>query len=476
MKRFFSFLLFSGVFMVLCAGELAAKSKAKYVFYFIGDGMGLNQVLGGSVYAQQLEGKSEGYKDFSFTRFPVRTYVTSYSLSGYVTDSAAGGTALASGEKTNNGMIGVTPRNGETPAYSIAYYAKQAGYKVGVASNVGVNHATPASFFAHHRDRNEYYAIGLQLPDSQFDFFAGSNFLTDSKSRELTPLKTIARQAGYAVAFGVDRYEALKGKASKMILFQADSMKSDVPYRIDRKTGDLTLSQITEKAIDFLARDNKKGFFLMVEGGKIDGGGHANDALASYSEVMDLSDAIEVALDFYGKYPDETLIVLTADHETGGLTLGVNNQYALNYPALLQRKGSKDAISLRFGDLRLAKENKLSWQDVRGFLQENFGFWKDLPISLPQEIRLMQAFQESFGGRPAPQRVIVPNTGERIVSVAVEILDEIALVGWTSEGHSGAYVPLYVLGAGSELFAQEAFDNTDIPRIISKVAGYQDKK
>ena len=269
MYRLFRYLFVASALIAISAGSLHAKPKAKYVIYFIGDGMGLNQVLGGSILASQLAGDKDGYMAFPFLEFPVKTYATSRASNTYITDSAASGTALATGEKTNSGMVGVLS-DGETPVTSIAFDAKKAGYKVGIASNVGVNHATPASFYAHDKSRDHYYAIGLQLPESGFDFFAGSNFLTDQRGTEKPLLKTVARDAGYTVAFGVDQYNALKSKSSKMVLFQADSTSTDVAYRIDRKPNDLTLSQITSSAIEFLTKENDKGFFLMIEAGRID--------------------------------------------------------------------------------------------------------------------------------------------------------------------------------------------------------------
>ncbi|MDD4031678.1 MAG: alkaline phosphatase [Bacteroidales bacterium] len=473
MNRYAKYFLLGLALIFISAGSLSAKPKAKYVFYFIGDGMGLNEVLGASIYASQMEGIEDGYKAFSFTQFPVVTIATNRSSFSYITDSSAAGTALASGEKTGNGMIGVKS-DGTTPVNSIAYYAKQAGYKVGITSNVGVNHATPGSFYGHDKSRNSYYNIGLQLPESHFDFFAGSNFLTDQKDPGKPLLPAVARKAGYTVAYGVDQYQKLKDKTSKMILFQSDSTKTDVPYRIDRKPGDLSLSQITECAVDFLSKDNNKGFFLMVEGGKIDGGGHSNDVLAAFSEVIDLSDAVEVAMDFYRKHPQETLIVVTADHETGGLAMGAAGMYELNYKVLLNRKASKDVISLKIGALRQEKNNKVSWPEIQALLQEYLGFWKEVPLNMFQEIRLMQAYQESFAPvrmGPGSQRPIVASTGEKIAAVAVSILDEMAYVSWSSGAHTGTYVPVYAIGAGSENF-KGSLDNTDLPKIISQIAEY----
>lgn len=472
MKIFYKFFLVFAL-AIFSMGSASAKPRVKYVFYFIGDGMGLNQVLGGSVFASQLAGNKDGYSLFPFLQFPVKTYATNRAANSYVTDSAASGTALASGEKTKNGMIGVLS-DGETPVTSLAFEAKNAGVKVGVTSNVGVNHATPASFYAHDKSRDHYYAIGQQLPKSGFDFFAGSNFLTDQKGDSLPLLKTIAREAGYTVAFGVEQYNALKSKSAKMVLFQADSTSSDVPYRIDRKAGDLTLSQITTSAVNFLTSGDDKGFFLMVEGGKIDGAGHSNDAAANYHEVIDLADAVNIALDFYKKHPKETMIVVTADHETGGMSLARDGKYELNLAVLTHQKVSKDELRSKIGALRQAKNNRVSWADTKTLLQENLGFWKEVPISVPQEIRLMQAYHESLGeARPSRPS---SSSDDKLAIAAVSILNEMALIGWSTGGHSAAFIPVYAIGAGSELFSTATLlDNTDIPKLIARAAGYSSR-
>ena len=148
---------------------MVAKAP-KYVFYFIGDGMGLNQVVATQYYLRSCEGEL-GITPLCFTQFPYTGIATSYSASSDVTDSAAGGTALATGHKTYNGAIGVAAD--ATPVASIAEKAHRYGAKVGVATSVTINHATPASFYAHQKSRNDYYEIGAQLPASGFEFFAG---------------------------------------------------------------------------------------------------------------------------------------------------------------------------------------------------------------------------------------------------------------------------------------------------------------
>lgn len=257
-----------------------------------------------------------------------------------------------------------------------------------------------------------------------------------------------------------------------MILIQEEGAKPDcLPYAIDRKEGDLTLAQITESAIDFLTKDNKKGFFLMVEGGKIDWACHANDAATAFNEVKDMDEAIKVAYEFYKKHPKETLIVVTADHETGGIVLG-KGKYALNLKALQHQKHSADGLSKRISELRKTKGNKVTWEDMKNFLGEEMGFWKQFPLSWEQEKKLRDEFEKSFVKNKVEFAESLYSKNEPMAARAKEVMDDIAMVGWVSGGHSAGYVPVFAIGAGSQLFG-EKIDNTEIPKRIAKAAGYK---
>lgn len=321
------------LFFVLIS--VVANGQAKYVFYFIGDGMGVNQVNGTEMYQAELRNGRIGVEPLLFTQFPVATMATTFSATNSVTDSAAAGTALATGKKTYNHAISVG--EDKNAIQTVAEKAKKAGKKVGVTTSVSVDHATPAAFYAHQPDRNMYYEIALDLPKSDFDFYAGGGFLKPTTSfdkKEAPSIFPIFEEAGYTVARGYNDYKAKSAKAEKMILIQEEGANpSCLPYAIDRKENDLTLAQITESAIDFLTKGKNKGFFLMVEGGKIDWACHANDAATVFNEVKDMDNAIKVAYEFYKKHPKETLIVVTADHETGGIVLGTG-KYELNLKAL----------------------------------------------------------------------------------------------------------------------------------------------
>lgn len=459
------------LFFVLIS--VVANGQAKYVFYFIGDGMGVNQVNGTEMYQAELQDGRIGVESLLFTQFPVATMATTFSGTNSVTDSAAAGTALATGKKTYNHAISVDMD--KNAIQTVAEQAKKAGKKVGVTTSVSVDHATPAAFYAHQPDRGMNYEIALDLTKANFDFYAGGGFLkptTTFDKKEAPSIFPIFEEAGYTVARGYNDYKTKAGNAKKMILIQEEGANpSCLPYAIDRKEGDLTLAQITESAIDFLTKDNKKGFFLMVEGGKIDWACHANDAATVFNEVKDMDEAVKVAYEFYKKHPKETLIVITADHETGGIVLG-KGKYELNLKALKHQKHSADGLSKRISELRKTKGNQVTWEDMKNFLGEEMGFWKQFPLSWEQEKKLRDEFEKSFVKNKVVFAESLYSKNEPMAARAKEVMDDIAMVSWASGGHSAGYVPVFAIGAGSQLFG-EKIDNTEIPKRIAKAAGYK---
>ncbi len=466
MKRTLSFY----ALLLLCA-VLHAQGTAKYVFYFIGDGMGVNQVAGTEMYRAEVQGRI-GIEPLLFSQFPVASQATTYSATNSITDSSAGGTAIACGEKTYNGAIGVGKNKQRLT--SVAEMAKKAGKKVGITTSVSVDHATPASFYAHQNDRNMYYEIATDLPKAGFDFYAGSGFLkphTSFDKKDTLSIYPLFKEAGYTVARGYADFKAKQKEAGKMILIQKEGAKDNaLPYAIDQQQDDLTLAQITESAVTFLMKDNKKGFFLMVEGGKIDWACHANDVATAFHEVADMDAAVKVAYEFYKKHPKETLIVIAADHETGGLALG-RKGYTLNLKALQYQKGSQDKLSDALSALRKAKNNHTTWEDVKELLGEQMGFWKELSLTWEQERRLRDEFEESFVRNKIAFARSEYSMSEPLATKAKEIINEIALVGWTTGDHSASPIPVFAIGAGAELF-QGKMENTDIPKRIAKAAKY----
>ena len=460
------------VLLVIFLVSTVWAQQAKYVFYFIGDGMGVNQVNGTEMYLAEQEGRI-GVKPLLFTTFPAGTMATTFSATNSVTDSSAAGTALATGEKTYNGAVSMD--DDKNVLSTVAERAKKAGRKVGIATSVSVDHATPAAFYAHQPNRSRYYESALDLPKAGFDFYAGSGFLkptTTADKKEAPNVFPIIEEAGYTIARGLDEYKEKAADAKKMILIQKEGAEpSCLPYAIDHEEGDLTLPEITESAVSFLSKGNKKGFFLMVEGGKIDWACHSNDPVTVFEEVIDLDNAVRVAYEFYKKHPKETLIVVTADHETGGMGLGIG-KYELHLKSLLNQKQSQDLLSKAITDLRKDKAGKASWNEIKDLLTEKMGFWKELPLTWEQEKMLRDEYEQSFVKNKVVFEESLYARTEPLAAAARKVMSQIAMVGWTSSSHTAGYVPVFAIGAGADLFTGK-MDNTEIPKRIAKAAGYK---
>ncbi len=310
----------------------------KYIFLFIGDGMSQAHISLTEAYLATQKG-TIGNEPFSFTKFPITGLATTYSASSYITCSSAAGTAIATGTKTNNGMLGIDPQ--EKNLKSFTYKLKERGYKIGIMTSVSIDHATPGAFFASSKSRSSYYDIAIQLPTSGFDFFGGGGFVNpDGEDKKQPNIFSLIEKGGYKIAKGIDEMKSVKPN-DKVVLVQKDGKGSDLPYAIDREEGDLSLKQIVKAAISHL--DNEKGFFIMAEGGKIDWAAHGNDGKTAIMEVLDLGEAVDVAYQFYLQHPDETLIIVTADHDTGGITVGSEKGYVLKLSELEGQKRSMTA-------------------------------------------------------------------------------------------------------------------------------------
>ena len=443
---------------------LASFAKTpKYVFYFIGDGMGPSHVLGTEYYLGELEGVIGRPNKLCFTQFPKSAFVSTFSKSNGVTDSAASGTALATGSKTKNGYLGVEMDT--TVVYSVAHAAKQAGYAVGISSTVGINHATPGAFYAHQPGRSRYYEIGQDMLAADYDFYAGGDLIVN-KSEQRDEIYEKAKAQGYTIARGFDDYKANGKNAKKLMLYQKE-VATELPYAIDREEGDLTLAQITEAGIEFLSKKSKKGFFFMVEGGKIDYASHSDDGATVLNEVIDFNNAIKVAYEFYKKYPNETLIVVTADHETGGLVLGYSGAYALNLKALKGQKVSADRMA---SILRRASRARmeLRWERVQELLKENFGLWGEIEMTKEETHELRVYFEQAYATTDIAKR---ESKLSSMAHRAKQMVNQKALLSWAGPNHSASFVPLFAIGAGSENF-HGVIDNTDIPKTIKKIARY----
>ena len=243
-----------GILVALLAINISAYAQAKYVFYFIGDGIGTNQILGAEMYRSALQGEPLGRIQTYMTQLPYSGQMCTHSATNGVTDSGAAGTCLATGIKTRNGIIGLGMK-GDT-LLSITDELKAKGWGIGIITTVGIDHATPSSFYAHSDDRNNYYQIGQQLCKSDYDFVGGAGFHHPRGYHSDKPcLYGIAEAEGYQIAYGYPQAQSVLASDSlpnKLIMVQAaDSFcykhhGSNLRYSIDRKEGDLSLSEIVQ--------------------------------------------------------------------------------------------------------------------------------------------------------------------------------------------------------------------------------------
>ncbi|MBR1809991.1 MAG: alkaline phosphatase [Paludibacteraceae bacterium] len=459
------------LFCALLSGAVAGE--AKYVFYFIGDGMGQNQVLATEMYLAELEGRI-GTKPLCFTQFPVTGQCTTFSTSNGITDSSAAGTALASGAKTKNGTLGLLPDG--SAVYTIAEQLRDAGWGVGITTSVSIDHATPAAFYAHVDSRGEYYKIGTQLAASGFDFFGGATFyhpFPKENPGDAESLYEICRKAGYTFARGYTDYQNKKEDAGKMILIQeheglTDDYKGEgmIPYLIDRSLDDLSLTQITEAAIDFLSSRHNK-FFLMVEGGAIDWACHSNDAATAIHDVIDMDNAVRLAFEFYLQHPDETLIVVTADHETGGMALG-NSNYTLNLQLLQNQRMSVGELSGLLKKLHEQQGRKLRWESVRQLFADKLGFYTTVELTPDEDKALQQQFKQLMKGKAKKVKTLYKEL-DGLTASAVALLDKKSKIGWTTGSHSASAVGVWAIGVGAEEFTGWQDETQLAPKIMSAV-------
>ena len=436
MKRLFATML---LLLIVATGYAEGP---KYIFYFIGDGMGPSHVLGTELYLGEMQGVIGRPHKLCFTQFPESAFVTTFSATNGVTDSAASGTALSTGSKTYNSAIGVNKDTMEV--YSVATDLADKGMAIGVATTVPINHATPSAFYAHNMSRHNYDSIAPWMLRAGYDFYAGGDVKGSNDTRALVYGK--AQEQGYSIARGYNDYKKKAATAKKMMLYQ-ENVSTELPYAINRNDKDLTLAEITAAGIDFLKGKSKNGFFMMIEGGKIDYAAHNDDGATVFHEVLDFDAAIAVAYEFYKKHKDETLIIVTADHETGGLVLGYRGDYSLNLKALSTQKVSVE----RMIEI-LQAEKETTWDRVEQLVKENIGVG----------IRNKKATEEKI--------TVDYKLAKEIAYNAVYDLNRNAALSWASGNHSGTFVPLFAIGKGAEEF-NGIIDNTDIPKIIRRIAG-----
>ena len=465
MKRLASIVLLAAI-LVGCT----AKPQVKYVFYFIGDGMGINQVRGTEIYNEATD---NGPKTLNFTQFPVLSFVNTNSASALVTDSAAAGTALATGVKTYNGAIGLD-KDGKGVT-SIGDWAKAAGVGVGLITTVGINHATPAAFYAHVDNRDKYDEISTQFINSDVDFGAGSCFLLDSYSDKTTDsYEKMASEEGISLFRGPD-FAGVECAGGRVLCLSGKD-EYELPYAIDREEEDTKLSDFVKAGISYMEKNfEKEGFFLMIEGGKIDYACHANDAATTFMETNDMACSVDLALSFMERHPGQTLIVVTADHETGGLMLG-SGHYYMNPERLRWQTSSYVNLTPMFRET-FFPDNKPykapSWESVKEFFARELGLWEHVEVSTEAEASLYEVYQKTFG-KGGNRNLTTSNlysVNYTMVSEALRCLDMAAGYQYAHGSHSGTPVGVYAIGAGANAF-DGLSDLTEIPVKIAEVAGY----
>lgn len=438
------------------AENTKAPFKApKYVFLFIGDGMSTPQRMIADEFARKI-----GHGSLSLNTLKYNATTRTCSANSLVTDSAAAATAIACGEKTNNGRIGMSADNSRK-LVSAAEVAHEHGYKVGIITSVTINHATPSGFYAHRESRGQLYRIGLDLVNSNFEFFGGGGFANkhnDTKDAEYKgDIYELAEKAGYTVCRNDKAaFMALKPGVEKVLATSGDDI---LPYAIDGQDSVPTLAEYTAKCVELL--DNPNGFFMMVEGGAVDYAGHANDAATNLHEVLALDDAVRVAMNFMEQHPDETLIITTGDHETGGMTMGfAGTGYALYMERLAAQKCSIATFNSTI--LKKAKEakNDFSFEDAQKLLTEYFGFQfegdaKENPMFINE--KELQSLKDAFAKNN------LGNAARLIISAK-------AGIGWTSGGHTALPVLTTSSGVCAEMFTG-FIENTDISKKLKYIFG-----
>ncbi|MGI6789841.1 alkaline phosphatase [Aminivibrio sp.] len=444
------------IFLLLAAGALGAdgRESAKYIFLFIGDGMGEAQVRTAELYRI-----GSGAGEPALSTFPVRGSISTHSADAAVTDSAAAGTAMASGYKTNNGVLGMDPSRTKNLT-SIAETARDRGMKVGIVTSSFLNDATPAAFYAHRPSRIDYYEIGEQLIDSGFDYFAGGGHLPEQRAQGKSQgsLRTRRKKGDTGCSAPGPGYLPRPARGKKIIA--AVCARGHLPYEMDRTAGSPSLAELTKLGIGLL--DNPDGFFLIVEGGKMDWACHLNDAAAMVHDMVAFDAAAREALSFAQRHPKETLLVVLADHETGGMSIEEGITAAQLFPVLSAQKESSESFTVKVD--RFRKGQQRTFEGMLPLITDSFGLHS---LSESELVELRTAFAQSM--LPKEQRKrdreYLRRYGpyEPLSVTATRILNRKAGITWSSFGHSGADVPVFAHGAGSAIFAGE-YDNTDIAR------------
>ena len=464
MKKIIAFL------SILLISLGAHAGKPKYVFYFIGDGMGTNHVLMTEMYLASLKGEI-GISPLCFTQFPVASVSTTFSSDRNVTDSPAAGTALATGAKTRNGAISVDPDG--KPLRTLAEDAQAAGRAVGIVSTSGANDATPAAFVSHQPSRKNGYEIMLEMIDRGFEFYGGADLSHEDRTfdrKPVPPIRPLFEAAGYTIC-NPEAFRTGYKDMEKVLMLPGEGQQ--VTYAIDavndspeNKDKHVTFSDFVSSALTFLTRDPRKGFFLMAEAGEIDHAAHSHDAATVIQEVIDMDEGVRIASDFYRQHPGQTLIVIASDHETGGLTFAPRE--ARHLARLQVQKHSMNVLSDMLKERMVSRQAIITWEETKAFLGDELGLWKEVHVSWEDEKMLRDIYEATIARRDPGSAKDLYADNSKIVSAAVGVLNRSCRISW-SGSHTSGYVPVFAVGPGSELFSRR-MDNVDIARAIRQAA------
>lgn len=490
------------------------EQTPKYIFLFIGDGMSYPQIQLTNYFLSANENKEsaqtvsvEGEEktvlssgnNLTMMNFPVAGSAQTYDSTSFAPDSASTATSIATGNKTWSGSINVS--TDFTQEYeTIAEKLKaQKDYKIGIVSSVNINHATPAAFYAHQASRNNYYDIGLELIDSGFDYFAGGGLLAPTgKEEDQKDLYELAEEGGYKVVKTQAEAEALTAEDGKALVIDEHLADSNaMAYSMDLQEGEWTLADYVDKGIEVL--DNENGFFMMVEGGKIDWACHANDAAATITDTLALDKAVKEAVEFYQEHPDETLILVTGDHETGGLTIGFAGT---NYDTFLTNFNNQKISYAKFDSDYVSKykEEKTDFDTIMKDVTELFGLQapteegtestekKDSADKHPESEddgalvmtqyeydTLKEAYETTMSRTGeeeefAQDEYVKYGSYEPLTVTITHILNNKSGINFGSYAHTGLPVEVFAQGVGQENFAGY-YDNTDIYEKVAALTG-----
>jgi len=483
----------------------ACAAQPKYVFFFLGDGMANSQIQATEAYLTTVNGGSatlaadlvKPENRLNMSKMPVAGLQTTFDSFALMTDSASSATAFACGLKTVSGTIGMDETK-NISYKSIAQLAHESGKKVGVISSVSLDHATPAAYYASVASRGYMNNIGSQLAETGYEFFGGglakpTADLSGSGDTD-NNVWGLLTENGYTVLNDRESILALKDAPRDKVIAINPWLQdaSAMPYAIDRPATNLSLAEMTEVAIANLSREHRghkgnkgrrnDGFFIMVEGGKIDWACHANDAIAAIGDMVDFDDAVGVALEFYKKHPHDTLIVVTGDHETGGMTIGhATTGYKAYYNRLLGQTSSFQYFGANQWPAHKAANAGICPSDsdpttlesnaaMLGLMENVFGLkWAEL--NAYQKVKLEDAYDQSLCGtndNNADENKLLYGGYNPIIVTITHILNEQASIGWTSYSHTGVPTPVFAQGEGARHFSG-FYDNTDIAKKLARI-------